>query len=154
MAISASDFDKPVVQGSRKTRRVKFDITSYTNGGESVTAGDVGLKTLDQLVLLGNASDNGHIWEWDQANKQIKAFEPVGSHSHTAFTVNASETASDQTNFVSITEGDGTAQSGIVIGNAGGGTNEDIVSSSTSGAGSEAANATDVGAMWVMAYGR
>lgn len=82
MSISTSDFDKPKVMGSMKTRRVKFDITSYSSE-EGVSASDVGLKKLDSLELLGQVSDNGHVWEWDQANKQIKAFEPTGSHTHT-----------------------------------------------------------------------
>lgn len=104
MSISTSDFDKPQVIGARKTRRVKFDITSYSSE-ESVTASDVGLKKLDDLELLGAASDTGHVWEWDQANKQIKAF----------------------------TADYDAASDGPLI---------------------EASGTTDVGAMWVRAYGK
>lgn len=49
---------------------------------------------------------------------------------HKAFTVDASETAGDQTAFVPIIEGDGTAQAGVFIGNAGGGTDIDIMTDS------------------------
>ena len=47
--------------------------------------------------------------------------EPVIlTHGHKAFTVNATETAADTTTFVSITEGDGTAQADVKVGHPGG----------------------------------
>lgn len=49
------------------------------------------------------------------------------AHGHKAFTVNASETAADQTAFVDIIEGDGSPQTGVFIGNAGSGTDIDIM---------------------------
>jgi len=52
---------------------------------------------------------------------------PVQSgHDHVALTVNGSETAADSTTFVTITEGDGTAQAGIKVSHAGGGADVDI----------------------------
>lgn len=51
------------------------------------------------------------------------------AHGHVAWTVDASETAGDITAFVPIIEGDGTAQAGVTVGHAGGGTDIDIMSS-------------------------
>ena len=51
---------------------------------------------------------------------QFTGFQAL-AHSHLAFTVEGDETAGDITAFVSITEGDGTAQSGVTVGHAGGG---------------------------------
>jgi hypothetical protein len=51
------------------------------------------------------------------------------AHGHTAWTVDASETAGDITAFVPIIEGDGTVQAGVTVGHAGGGTDIDIMTS-------------------------
>lgn len=51
------------------------------------------------------------------------------AHGHVSWTVDASETAGDITAFVPIIEGDGTAQAGVTVGHAGGGTDIDIMSS-------------------------
>lgn len=48
------------------------------------------------------------------------------AHDHVAWTVDASETAGDITAFVPILEGNGTAQAGVTVGHAGGGTDIDI----------------------------
>lgn len=45
----------------------------------------------------------------------------LDQHNHLAFTVEGDETAADATAFVSITEGDGTAQSGVKVAHAGSG---------------------------------
>lgn len=50
----------------------------------------------------------------------------IDGHDHVAWTVDASETAGDITAFVPIIEGDGTAQAGVTVGHAGGGTDIDI----------------------------
>lgn len=50
----------------------------------------------------------------------------TASHNHVAWTVMGAETAGDVTAFVSVTEGDGTAQAGVKVGNAGGGSDIDI----------------------------
>lgn len=48
------------------------------------------------------------------------------AHGHLAWTVNNSATAADKTAFVDVIEGDGTAQAGVFVGAAGGGTDIDI----------------------------
>ena len=54
----------------------------------------------------------------------------LGAMQHKAFTIDASETAADKTDFVPIIEGDGTAQATVFIGHAGGGTDIDIMTDS------------------------
>lgn len=146
MGISVSSVENFGVVGDHKQVTVLLDITSYNNGGESVTASDIPHLSLRiDWANIHGASDNGHFWEWDQSNGQITVNEPTGGHTHVAFTVNDSETASDQTNFVSITEGDGTAQTSFVVGAAGGGSDTDITTDSVSGSGSELADSQDAG---------
>ena len=54
----------------------------------------------------------------------------IDAMQHKAFTVNAAETAADKTAFVTIDEGDGTAQDTVRVAHAGGGTDIDIMTDS------------------------
>jgi hypothetical protein len=65
---------------------VTADVTfgsSYPTGGEALTAQQFGLSALD-FVLPSPAA--GYIFEFDHANKKLKAFTPTraqSAHSHT-----------------------------------------------------------------------
>lgn len=88
------------------------------------SAGNFGLvRNLTLLSLVDNDDASGIVWKWDKDNNKLRGYK---TGSVKAFTVKGSETASDETAFVSITEGDGTAQSGVAIGHAGGGADIDI----------------------------
>lgn len=54
---------------------VTFD-DSYPEGGEAITANQLGLNTLD-LVMVAPAG--GYIMEFDHTNKKIKAYAPVNA---------------------------------------------------------------------------
>lgn len=57
---------------------VTFD-DSYPTGGEALTAQQFGLTVLD-FVLPSPAS--GYLFEFDHANKKLKAFTPTVQHTH------------------------------------------------------------------------
>jgi len=128
------------------TGSIDFD-DSYPTGGED--ASDISDYFQTCLVIQCEAK-SGYIFEYDKTNDKIKVYYPTNpaAHSHVAFTVNATETAGDSTTFVSITEGDGTAQSGIKVSHAGGaGSDIDINTDSVTiadSAGAEVANGTDL----------
>lgn len=79
-------------------RRVKVvDVTfdaSYPTNGEALTPANLGLQTID-LVLV--SPDGGYLFAYDYTNQKLKAFTPVkaqAAHSHTentavAYTQNA-----------------------------------------------------------------
>ena len=140
----------------------KCDITNYNQTGAEIT--DI-TKYFDDTtvairVLNDGVSDNGYIVRWNTTDKCFHAFYPTkaqSAHNHKAFTVNASETAADSTTFVSITEGDGTAQAGVKVSNAGGASNIDINTDSqgeiTAAAGTEVDDDVDVGEVNFVAFG-
>ena len=155
------------VRGNEKYRSGTIDITSFTDGGEAITAAEFALTGIYQLDL--QPKENYYVVWWDETNSKIMAGNPtvahshtftgsalaahshvltvaelaahshtfagdaLATHTHTAFTVMGTETATDSTTFVSITEGDGTAQTGILVSHAGGGSDEAIVTAGVSG---------------------
>lgn len=129
-----------------KTVTGTFDFdSSYPTGGEDFDLSSYFPKDVIGAIIF---PQDGYIFEYDKANKKVKAYHPAVAHSHTALTVNGSETASDVTNFVSITEGDSTAQSGITVGNAGGGSDVDINTNQVSASpASEVPDTTDLSAV-------
>ncbi len=62
-----------------------FD-SSYPTGGESCTPADLGLNTIESLVVLGasGVAAAGRFFQWDATNKKILAFNPVTAHTHVA----------------------------------------------------------------------
>ena len=64
--------------GYAVTANVTFD-DSYPTNGEALTAQQFGLTVLD-FVLPSPAA--GYIFEFDHSNKKLKAFTPVGDHTH------------------------------------------------------------------------
>ena len=110
--------------------------TSYPTGGEPLSARNFALGVVDNLQVFPK---NGYMFEYDYTNSKLKAYYPtkgitpagtvsaptftgnaLATHGHIALTVMATETAADSTTFVSIKEGDGTAQAGVKVSNAGG----------------------------------
>jgi len=87
---------------------------AYPAGGEPYKASLFGLQKVIRLMPF---PAKGYIPEHDKANKKIKMYQVP---SLKAFTVKATETATDSTTFVSIVEGDGTAQPGVKVSHAGG----------------------------------
>jgi hypothetical protein len=137
----------------------KCDITSYNQAGAEITDITKHFKTILRVVCDG-VSGNNYIVRWNVTDKCFHAFYPTnaqGAHSHKAFTVNNSELAADATAFVSITEGDGTAQSGIKVAAAGSGSDVDINTDSqgaiSAAAATEVANDVDVGEVNFFAIG-
>jgi len=131
----------------------KCDITKYNQTGVEITGITGHFKKVLRVISDG-ISDNGYIVRWNTTDKCFHAFYPKNAHSHKAFTVNASETAADATAFVSITEGDGTAQSGVKVANAGGGSDIDINTDTlTAGPATEVADDVDVGEVNFIAIG-
>ena len=150
MAITINiDQRKPQKIGRLRMLTGSFDLDdSYPTGGYSLSALSNKFKSLHRVTC---DQTDGYIFQYDKANDKLKVFHPTKAasvHSHKAFTVNASETAGDSTTFVSITEGDGTAQSGVKVSNAGGGSDIDINTSSagaiSAAAGTEVGNGTDL----------
>lgn len=64
---------------------ITFD-NSYPTGGESVTAAQFGLQSIDMVVLSGSG---GYIAEYDYTNNKIKVLTPAAPHSHTENTAAA-----------------------------------------------------------------
>lgn len=122
----------------------KCSISSYDQTGAEITDITGQFKSLKRCIVDGFSS-NGYMVRWNTTDKCFHAYYPrpsdtpagtvsqptftgsaLAAHGHKALTVNASEVAADATAFVSITEGDGTAQAGIKVANAGGGVDTDI----------------------------
>lgn len=121
-----------------------FDLdNSYATGGYDLSGLSNKFRTLHRVTC---DQTGGYIFQFDKANNKLKVFYPTKNHSHKAFTVKATETAADSTTFVSIIEGDGTAQTGIKVSNAGGaGSNIDINSDEQAAApGPEVGNGVDL----------
>jgi hypothetical protein len=67
-----------------KVREILFD-SSYPTGGESLTAADVGLKTIEQVLPHGPASNSdgtggnlGVPVRYDHSTSKLQAFESAG----------------------------------------------------------------------------
>jgi len=138
--------------GARKAIYGTVDITSYTASGEVVTASEFAVAVIDNIVI--NSTEKGYIWWYDADNLKIRAFNPTAAHSHVAFTVNQDETASDKSDFVSITAGDASTAVTAYIANAGGGTAADIdTGDNTVAAGSEVTAGVDIGTASIVVIG-
>lgn len=147
MALTVSEITRGHL-GNKKAilSTVTFD-SSYPTGGEFLTATDFGLS---QVFAVFPESPAGYMVQYDRTNAKLKAFR-VGAHSHVAFTVKGSEVAADKTAFVSVTEGDGTAQAGIGIAHAGGGADVPIdTAAATASSLAEVSATTDLSAVSVV----
>lgn len=53
-------------------KRIQFD-SSYPTGGESLTAGDLGFKSLH--VILCHGEDSGYVPQYDYTNSKMAVYE-------------------------------------------------------------------------------
>jgi len=96
MSLTVTLTDMTVVGNKRlHTFKLAFD-TSYPTGGESLTAADLGLSSLD-FILVEPAS--GCLFEYDHTNSKLIATYTSASHTHTentaaTYTQNATTAAS------------------------------------------------------------
>lgn len=81
MALTISQVGLDTVFGNKRIRvlDLTFD-SSYLTGGESLTAADCRLNTID-LVLCSQAG--GRTFEYDYTNSTLKSYSPVTAHTHT-----------------------------------------------------------------------
>ena len=96
MSLTVTLTDMTVVGNKRlHTFKLAFD-SSYPTGGESLTAANLGLSTVD-FILIEPAS--GYLFEYDHTNSKVIARYPLASHTHTentaaTYTQNATTAAS------------------------------------------------------------
>lgn len=75
MALTITEVDHRWAGNQREvTADIDFD-TSYPTGGESVTADDFGLGTIENLVIESGVSNGGYVARWDDVNENIQMFE-------------------------------------------------------------------------------
>lgn len=123
--------------------------------GEDMSASALEIPA-DPIHLQATPDSKNIQGRWDKSNNRLKMFYPTGAHSHKAFTVNASESGSDKTTFVSITEGDGTDQSNIAVSDSGSEssdidiTTDSVGGDSTDGPGAELSDSDDIGTWHLM----
>lgn len=97
---------------------------TYPTGGVPMpTYEKWGMKRSLSVLMVVEANAGGYFWEYDVSVHKLRALRQGGN---VALTVKGSQTAADKTAFVSIVEGDGTAQSGICVAHAGGGSDVPI----------------------------
>src|SRR3990167_4455376 len=65
------------IAGIQKQNAVRLNVTSYTSGGETVSAGDGGLKKIKFIRTLGS-SDNGFDARWDPVSSKLKFVTGAG----------------------------------------------------------------------------
>ena len=123
----------------------EFDFdTSYPTGGEALDLSAL----IPNLVGVFIENKSGYYFEYDYTNKKILAYNALAAHNHKSFTVKESDTAGDKSAFVGIKDGAGGAVTGVTIGHAGGGTDADVISStSTVAPGSEVASTFNLSAI-------
>lgn len=86
MAITHNNLVSTVIGNKRfKFVETTFD-SSYPTGGESITAADFDLTSIDAVVVLGasGVAAAGRFFQWDRANSKLLAYNPVTAHTHTA----------------------------------------------------------------------
>lgn len=96
---------KPKRMKSKRKVSVKdVDITSYTSGGEPLTPGDMGLRTIDDIEVIG-AEDNGFVYDYDFTNEALIVKNPTGAHTHTENTeASYTQNATTQANAAEASE--------------------------------------------------
>lgn len=75
------DLDNRGLQGGIGRRHqvsVSFD-TSYTAGGEALTAADVGLGSIDEVVVRDAVTESGYVVDYDPANGTLVVYEGGGA---------------------------------------------------------------------------
>lgn len=127
---------------------VVADVTldsAYPTNGEALTAQQFGLSVLDFVIPSPAA---GYIFEFDHANKKLKAYTPTGSHTHKFRT--GSTAAADATSGALAEVAAGTESAARLMGTAIDTDYEVILSGTgTQVAGAEVANNTNLSAVTV-----
>ena len=117
---------------------IDFD-SIYPTGGESLTARNLALGTVDNLQVFPK---NGYMFEYDYTNSKLKAYFPTAAHGHnTSVGATAIAAGADNT-IIKNAAGDG-------IEVAGTGTSFTVATSSLVGAqaGAEVPNTTNLSAL-------
>lgn len=72
MGVTYSELDDRPTGGVQREIVVEaqFD-TSYNVGGESLTAGDVGLGKIENVTVESVATDSGYVVQWDYATDAL-----------------------------------------------------------------------------------
>ena len=85
MALTISNVEPTLGNKLDVLADVAFD-TSYAIGGESITANNVGLSTIERLII---EPCQGYTFEWDSTNSKIKVFQqaPAVVHEEVVTTV-------------------------------------------------------------------
>lgn len=63
-----------ITQGKEAGVRGTLSISSYTSGGETLTASEVGLNRIDRVEFPGAGAD-GRVLAWDRVNSKVMVFE-------------------------------------------------------------------------------
>lgn len=102
MGISYSRVDHRWVGNQREVvLEASFDA-SYTAGGEALTAGDAGLREIDNVNIESGASESGYVARWDDANGTLMMFEETDSTSASLGEVAGSTDLSTETLRVTV----------------------------------------------------
>lgn len=62
--------DSKWVAGNKRYSRATVDITSYTSGGEPITAAELGLKSFEHLEA--HTTENGFLGQWNDSTTSAK----------------------------------------------------------------------------------
>jgi hypothetical protein len=85
-AISLTFVDRAQGPGNLTTTWHLLDLdSSYRRGGESITAGQLGLNSI--VELTANCDDSGYLLQWDYSTSKLLAFCAAGTtliHFHDA----------------------------------------------------------------------
>ena len=125
---------------------VSFD-SSYPTGGEALTPGNLGLASIEEIFI--NAK-NGYIFEYDKANKKLKAFAPSGAASGVATipVTDVADTSGDKALFVrEEAAGPPVVPARLVAALTGDSANITITLTGTGAAAGEVGNTTDLSAL-------
>lgn len=72
MGITYNELDDRPTGGVQReiTAEAQFD-NSYNNGGEALTASDVGLGTINNVTIESGTTDSGYVVQWDYDNDAL-----------------------------------------------------------------------------------
>lgn len=81
MAVTSTRVVSVAEDGTRMVLATVLMDSSYSAGGELVTANDLGLQRITGAIVGNafNATPAGMMGAWDQANSKVLAFKEAGS---------------------------------------------------------------------------
>lgn len=74
MGISYTQDDHSWLGNAREVTLVGSFDASYTAGGEPLTPGDAGLREIESVDIVSNATEGGYLPRWDDAAGTIMMF--------------------------------------------------------------------------------